>query len=184
MADSAPSATFYSKTRAGWRHRPLAFRSESPSPSLLEQPDAGRRQFPVKLTMQQVKDSPDVDTDRPVSRQLESNIFNHYAWDPYSGSDYMLGAIATPFAAPPFLSGARPRNLVGVDARTNEVPHLRSIEEVTGYHIHAADGELGHVEDCLVDDTGWGIRNVAVDTRNWWRGKKVLISPRSVREID
>jgi hypothetical protein len=66
-------------------------------PSALEQPDAGRRQFPVKLTMQQVKDSPDVDTDRPVSRQLESNIYNHYAWDPYWSSGYMLGAMAGRF---------------------------------------------------------------------------------------
>ena len=153
-------------------------------PSVMEQPDAERRQFPVKLTMQQVKDSPDVDTDRPVSRQLESNIYNHYAWDPYWASGYMLGAIATPFAAPPFLSGPRPRDLVGVDARTDEDPHLRSIEEVTGYHIHATDGEIGHVEDFLVDDAGWGIRYVVVDTRNWWPGKKVLISPRSVQKID
>jgi hypothetical protein len=154
-------------------------------PSALEQPDAGRRQFPVKLTMQQVKDSPDVDTDRPVSRQLESNIYNHYAWDPYWSSGYMLGAMAAPFAAPPFLSGPRPRDLVGVvDARTDEDPHLRSVEEVTGYHIHATDGDIGHVEDFLVDDAGWGIRYVAVDTRNWWPGKKVLISPRSVQKID
>jgi len=155
-------------------------------PSVLEQPDAGRRQFPVKLTMQQVKDSPDVDTDRPVSRQLESHIYNHYAWDPYWGSGYMWGAIATPIAAPPFLSDPLPRDPidVDVDARPNEDPHLRSIAEVIGYHIHATDGELGHVEDFLLDDAGWGIRYVAVDTRNWWPGKKVLISPRSVREID
>jgi hypothetical protein len=66
----------------------------------------------------------------------------------------------------------------------NEDPHLRSIEEITGYHIHATDGEIGHVEDFLVDDAGWGIRYVAVDTRNWWPGKKVLISPRSVQKID
>jgi hypothetical protein len=127
--------------------------------------------------MQQVKDSPDVDTDRPVSRQLESNIYNHYAWDPYWSSGYMLGAMARPFAAPPFLSGPRPHDLAGVDPRSNEDPHLRSIEEITGYHIHATDGEIGHVEDFLVDDAGWGIRYVAVDTRNWWPGKKVLILP-------
>jgi hypothetical protein len=47
-----------------------------------EESDAGRSEFPVKLTMA-VKDSPDVDTDRPVSRQLESNILNHCSWDPY-----------------------------------------------------------------------------------------------------
>jgi PRC-barrel domain len=151
-------------------------------PSVLGQPDAGLRQLPVKLTMQQVKDSPDVDTDRPVSRQSEIHVYHYYGWDPYWGSGYMSGG-ALP--APPFLSAPTPRDSVGVNApRTHGDPHLRSIEAVTGYHIHATDGEIGHVEDFLVDDVGWRVRYVAVDTRNWWPGKKVLISPRSVREID
>jgi hypothetical protein len=63
-------------------------------------------------------------------------------------------------------------------------PHLRSIVAVTGSHIHATDGEIGHVEDLLVDDTAWRIRYVTVDTRNWWPGEKVLISPSSVRAIN
>jgi hypothetical protein len=71
-----------------------------------------------------------------------------------------------------------------ISPRRNDDPHLRSIEAVTGYHIHASDGEIGHVEDFLVDDAGWGIRYITVDTKNWWPGKRVLISPRSVREID
>ena len=63
-------------------------------------------------------------------------------------------------------------------------PHLRSIEAVTGYHIHASDGEIGHVEDFLVEDADWSIHYLVVDTKNWWPGKKVLISPRLAREID
>ena len=55
---------------------------------------------------------------------------------------------------------------------------------MTSYHIHASDGEIGHVEDFLVEDADWSIRYLVVDTKNWWPGKKVLISPRSVREID
>jgi hypothetical protein len=35
-----------------------------------------------------------------------------------------------------------------------------------------------------VDSVDWSIRYVVVDTRNWWPGKRVLISPREVREID
>jgi hypothetical protein len=66
----------------------------------------------------------------------------------------------------------------------NDDPHLRSIEAVTGYHIHASDGEIGHVEDFLVEDADWSIHYLVVDTQNWWPGKRVLISPRSVREID
>ena len=40
-----------------------------------------------------------------------------------------------------------------------------------------ADGEIGHVEDFIIDDETWAIRYLIIDTRNWWPGKKVLISP-------
>ena len=56
-------------------------------------------------------------------------------------------------------------------------PHLRSTDEVSGYHIQADDGEIGHVEDFIIDDETWAIRYLIIDTRNWWSGKKVLVSP-------
>jgi hypothetical protein len=155
--------------------------------SALGQPDPALRHFPVKLTMQQVKDSPDVDTDQPVSRRIEGHIYDYYGWDHYWGSSFFPtgSAMATPFVAPLDLSEAKPRDPGSADAQTYERdPHLRSIAAVTGYHIHAVDGEIGHVEDFLVDDDGWGIRYITVDTRNWLPGERVLISPRSVREID
>jgi hypothetical protein len=62
--------------------------------------------------------------------------------------------------------------------------HLRSIEAVPGYHIHATDGEIGHVENFLIDDVDWSVRYFIVDTRNWWPGKSVLVSPRSAFKID
>ena len=68
--------------------------------------------------------------------------------------------------------------------RSDGDPHLRSIDAVTGYHIHASDGEIGHVEDFLVDDTDWSIHYLVVDTKNWWPGKKVLISPRSAQSVN
>jgi hypothetical protein len=56
-------------------------------------------------------------------------------------------------------------------------PHLRSTQDVSGHHLQAADGEIGHVEDFIIDDEAWVIRYLIIDTRNWWPGKKVLISP-------
>jgi hypothetical protein len=109
--------------------------------------------------MQQVKDSPDVETDQPVSRQIEAHVYNYYGWDPYWGSSLspMSNAIAMPFVAPLHLSEARPHNPGSADAQPNEGdPHLRSIAAVTGYDIHATDGGIVHVEDFLVDDADWG----------------------------
>lgn len=55
---------------------------------------------------------------------------------------------------------------------------------VTGYHIAATDGNIGHVEDFLVEDATWAIRYMIVDTRNWWPGKKVLVSPEWIERVD
>jgi hypothetical protein len=62
-------------------------------------------------------------------------------------------------------------------------PHLRSVHAVSGYHIQAADGEIGHVEDFLIDDETWAIRYLIVNTRNWWPGKKVLVSPQWIERV-
>ena len=62
-------------------------------------------------------------------------------------------------------------------------PHLRSVEEVTGYRLHAVDGEIGHIENFMIDDADWSIHYFVVDTRNWWFGKRVLISPLAVKSI-
>ena len=55
--------------------------------------------------------------------------------------------------------------------------HLRSAREVTGYHIHASDGALGHVEDFIAEDGLWVIRYMVVHTGRLLPAKKVLISP-------
>jgi hypothetical protein len=87
-------------------------------------------------------------------------------------------------AGPPSLESRRREQDMADAQRDRDDPHLRSIEAVTGYHIHATDGEIGHVEDFLVEDADCSIHYLVVDTKNWWPGKKVLISPRSAREID
>jgi hypothetical protein len=156
-------------------------------PSALGHLDPKGREFAVGLTMRQVKDSPDIDTERPVSRQLEASIYDYYGWQPYWGTGLLMGGFDYGDGARAVSTVPESRRLeedIAAAQRSNDDPHLRSIEAVTGYHIHASDGEIGHVEDFLVDDAGWGIRYITVDTRNWWPGKKVLISPRSVQEID
>ena len=149
-------------------------------PSALGHPDVHSRRFPVKLTMQRVKDSPEIDTERPVSRQMEDHIYDFYGWE-----RYWMGAMASPFVAPLYGPGSGALEHVSAKPQSkHDDPHLRSIAAVTGYHIHAADGEMGHVEDFLVEDASWRIRYLVVDTKNWWPGQRVLISPRTVREID
>ena len=155
--------------------------------------DATEGEFSVDLTMQQIKDSPDIDTERPVSRQMETDVYDHYGWSPYWGNSALMGGIGFMggygygggLVSPSQTSDSRREEQDQVDAqREHDDPHLRSVEAVTGYHIHASDGDIGHIEDFLVEDADWGIHYLVVDTKNWWPGKKVLISPRSVQGID
>ncbi len=153
--------------------------------------DAEGRQFSVRLTMQQVKDSPGIDTERPVSRQMEADIYDYYGWSPYwspglymGGFGYGYGYGGGAMAPLPSRGSMRREEDIVASQRSDDDPHLRSIEAITGYHIHAADGEIGHVEDFLFEDADWSIHYLVVDTKNWWPGKKVLVSPRSVTEID
>jgi len=155
--------------------------------SALGQPDPALRKFPVKLNMQQVKDSPDIDTNMPVSRQMESDVIDYYSGGPYWGDGLipMSNAIATPLVAPLYSLRSNPNDSgdAGASLKRND-PHLRSIAAMTGYHIHASDGEIGHVKDFLVEVDGWRIRYIMIDTNDWWPGEKVLISPFSVQEIN
>lgn len=157
------------------------------APSVLGHLDPNGSEFSVSLTMQQVKNSPDIDTERPVSRQIESDIYDYYGWSPYwgTGAGYLGFGFGGGATAPlPSPRSRRRAEDIAAARRSDDDPHLRSVEAVTGYHIHASDGEIGHVADFLVEDSDWSIHEIVVDTKNWWPGKNVLISPRLIREID
>jgi sporulation protein YlmC with PRC-barrel domain len=160
--------------------------------SALGHPDLAARTFPVHLTRTQVKNSPDVDTHLPVSRQLEANIYDYYGFSPYWGTEEYLngygywGGMAftppMPMIEPDAGTTSRQDEILQMQ-RESEDAHLRSIDVLRGYHIHATDGEIGHLADVLLDDTDWTLHYLVVDTSNWWQGKEVLISPRSTQSI-
>lgn len=145
------------------------------APTALGRPDWQGRIFPVNLTKEQVRNSPDIDTDRPVSRQREAELHKYYDWAPYWGIGYGLDL-------PPGQHVEADRGAVAVESAQGNT-HLRSTKEVRGYRIHATDGEIGHVEDFIVGDEEWVIRYLVVDTGHWLSGRKVLISSEWVRDI-
>lgn len=152
--------------------------------SVLGHLDSDREEFAVRLTMRQVKDSPDIDTDRSVSRRMEASVYDYYGWRPYWGSGLYMGSYGTMGNAIALAPGTTRQEAQDERfQRDDEDPHLRSCNSVTGYHVRARDGEIGHVKDFLLEDADWTIHYVVVDTTNWWAGKKVLISPRSVTGI-
>ena len=155
-------------------------------PSAIGHADYRRERIPVQLTTRQVKDSPDIRSDAPVSRQMETNLYGHYGWDPlWSGGNYFGGyasGMGGAFDPVPsrFDSGLLEAERPGPGEGD---PNLRSLTEVVGYHIQAKDGPIGHVENIIIDDESWNIQYLIIDTNNWWPGQHVLMSPHAVRGI-
>ncbi len=152
-------------------------------PQALGKPDFNRNTLPVALTKAQVEASPDIQRDLPVSRQMEHGVFAYYGWDPGWGG----GAFAMDGMMPLVPSSALALgddDLAQAELPPEGDPHLRSVSATDSYDIHATDGEIGHVSNFLMDDAGWTLRYLIVDTRNWWPGKHVLLSPSSVTSID
>jgi mannose-6-phosphate isomerase-like protein (cupin superfamily) len=131
--------------------------------------DWARQRITAALTKAQVEKSPDIDTDKPVSRQHETAYYGYYGYTPYWAGSYLWGAYPYPYlGSGPALSAAdlAREQRWHWEAKEREDPRLRSSRAVTGYHIQATDGEIGHVEDFLVDEHFWAIRYMLVDTTN------------------
>jgi sporulation protein YlmC with PRC-barrel domain len=138
------------------------------SPEAVEHVDDSGRTLAVHLTQHQVENSPGVESNEPVSRQREIEIRKYYGWPTYWPP---VGA-----------DSARAMAAMTADRETD--PHLRSADEVIGYSIHARDGDIGHVDDLLLDETTWEIRFVVIDTGNWFSGKKVLAPIAWIERVD
>ncbi len=141
--------------------------------SVLERPDWHAQSFPVELTKQQIRDSPDIDENTPISRQREAELHKYYNWVPYWGTGY---------GAAVFMASSQDEQESPEEAAKG-ASGLRSTREVAGYRIHATDGQIGHVEDFIISDEDWVIRYLVVDTRHWLPGRSVLVSTEWVRNI-
>ena len=153
-----------------------------------------RRMLSVDATQEQVRNSPPVDADRPVSRQHEQRLHDSLGWPYYWNAGPAVGAtfvpapaVAADIAPTPaaIASDSRDRrtNTRVDDRRRNDDPHLRSVREVRGYRIGAEDGAMGEVEDVLIDDATWQVRYLVVDTRRWLPGRTVIIAPEWIQNI-
>lgn len=144
------------------------------SPIALGEPDWASRRFPVKMTKGQVEKSPPLEENMPVSGDYEIRFANFYGYPYYWAGRGLWADQSKPGA----LYGLNAEDIQKLKFNERKENHLRSVKEVEGYNIQASDGDIGHIEDFIVDEESWAIRYVVVDTRNWLPGgKKVLISP-------
>ena len=200
------------------------------SPSAIRDVVWDERAMYVDLTKEQIKQSPDLDVQKPVTREQEMELARHYSWPSYwlgaSANATGAGVVATgapavgvnamgvyPVSPTPNSAGvsehiandvvatgvSEPERLrhnaaydeaAMADAELNRAAQadglkheLHGVKEVTGYHIAASDGEIGHVEDFFISEDDWQIQYFLVDTKNWLPGRKVLMATNWVNEI-
>jgi hypothetical protein len=146
------------------------------SPHALGAVNREEQHIAVQLSKRQIEDSPSLDSDKPVSRQFEATYYGYYGYPMYWGGPHMWGAY-------PFIVHAREEGSGLSPGAKPWDAHLRSTQAVSGYHIEAADGPIGHVRDFIVDVETWAIRYLMVDTVNWWPGKKVLVAARWIERV-
>ena len=172
----------------------LASRKVLVSPIAIGSADWPERLLHVRMTMDQVKKSPDIDTDKPVSRQHEVEYSGYYGYPYYWGGAGYWGGGMYPNLMMPAYGGHDSQQAVrseeqeaparAEEARSrNEDPHLRSCRAVMKYHVHASDGDIGHIEGMLVDDATWAVRYFIVNTSNWWLGHQVLVAPQWIEDV-
>jgi hypothetical protein len=146
------------------------------SPYALKAANLSQNVLPVKLTKKQIEESPSLASDEPVSRQFENQYYGYYGWPYYGFGPYSWGYS-------PYLSRDEAEWNTGAQRQEAWDPRLRSTNDVIGHHIQAVDGEVGHVEDFIVDEENWSIRYLVVATKNWGNGKHILVSPQWIKRI-
>lgn len=166
------------------------------SPISIGKPDWETKKLPVRISVAQVKNSPNINTDRPVSRQHEGEFVSYYGYPNYWDGDSLWGTGMYPGV---MMSTHRndhlPPDRAAVDVSGHDRPlsepfshahdnvHLRSCQEVIDYHIHASDGQIGQVSGMLVDEKTWAIRYLVIDTSKWLKRHEVLIAPQWLDKI-
>ncbi len=141
----------------------------------------------LDLTKSEIENSPEVSTDEPVSREKERVLHDHYQWHPYwatsVGDPIMYNAFPVTMVGTLFTKQQEDTDEEQPEPSSETSSCLRSTNEVKGYTITAADGDIGRVVDFLFNDESWAIQHMVVDTGNLLPGKKVLIAPPWIEDI-
>jgi hypothetical protein len=138
------------------------------SPSSIVGVDAPDKTINAAFTKQQVQESDDIGMHKPEGLEQRRDYSLYLGW-PYYLGDSDRGPV--PVRTDQLEKGETPE----YSFRQEYDEHLRSSKVVSRYHVMAVDGEIGQIEDGIVDDQTWTIQYLVSTIRNWWSGKKVLL---------
>ena len=136
----------------------------------VDPPNWAQKTFHVHLTKEQVGNSPDVDTEKPVSRQQAIAMEEYF------------GKLAS-WVSAQLEGGAQIPTGRKYPVHTKEDPHLRSAWDLLDYEVWATDGDIGRLEGLIMDEASWHLGYLDVKTGDWLHGRSVLIPTRWVKSI-
>jgi hypothetical protein len=156
------------------------------SPIAIGRPNWSEKILPTALTRNQVNMSPNIDTDKPISRQHEMGYVGYYGYGNYWGGGGLWGGGVYPdlLQAGLQINAPTESNTVRAGIQKPNNPHLRSGNELARYYVHAKDGDIGHVQGFVLDESSWAVRYIVVNTSNWWLGHQVVIAPEWIDNVD
>lgn len=134
--------------------------------------------FALPVTRDAIENSPPLYEGKPISREYEAVLARYHGWPAYWESLKLAAATAVNRR-----SEVLPDTVKGMRLEEEGRHNLRSANEVMGYRVFANDGDVGKVEDFVIEDEAWIIRYLVVDTGNWLRGRKVLVAPQWARRL-
>jgi hypothetical protein len=155
------------------------------SPLSVTRTEWGEQRLLLSISQEQVKNSPGIDAHTPVSRRQERDYLDYYGYPYYWGHAGLWGAYALPMLPTAEQLAAERVRASQAEEKAAEQgdTQLRSASAVIGHVLRATDGDLGHVDDFLLDDVSWAIRYLVIDTSNWWFGKQVLVAPEWIADL-
>ncbi|WP_207533226.1 PRC-barrel domain-containing protein [Desertivirga arenae] len=156
------------------------------STAALHAPDWDNRTFPVDLTTDQVKHSPDIDTEKPVTREQETDLHNHYSWPLDRGgigflTTGMVGGVIAPDI--PFEERIAMEAHRG-ETREESPRHLRSFKHLTDFSVRTSEDNIGELHDFLLNDNDWSIPYMVIEAGNWYSGDKLLAPTKFVDRVE
>jgi hypothetical protein len=73
--------------------------------------------------------------------------------------------------------------MVGEKSESDEDPNLRSANEIVTYEVKTSDGELGSMNDLVVEDANWFIRFLVLSAGSGLQSETLLVATRWVRSL-
>jgi hypothetical protein len=144
------------------------------APQVIGKPDWIHSIIPVMVTREQVRQSPDIDTDVPIERVNEARLYHHYGWE-------------TDWASEGMVTGAAQVNqwinipeMVGEVGKREFDEHLRSASFLNGTVLYGLVDPVGSIHDFALDDVSWSIPFVVVTVEH---GKSIIIPSRIIKDF-